>query len=108
MIADLAGKLDDPVSKKPLRATFQLLPPDSAEMIDLQTNWPLLEEMAAKSGGQVFTPEDAADLVAKLAAQAIPTSEHQEKPLWQWWVILVLVVALLTGEWIGRKWAGLP
>jgi hypothetical protein len=107
-IPELAGKLDDPASKKPLRATFHVLPPESSEMIDLQTNWPLLEELAVKSGGQVFTPEDAAELVKKLAAQATPTTEHQEQALWQWWVILVVVVALLTGEWAGRKWVGLP
>jgi hypothetical protein len=112
VIPDLAGKLDDPASrpndKKPLRATFGVLPPDSTEMIDLGTNWAALEELAAKSGGRVYTPEDAAELVQKLAAQRVPHTEHHEKPLWQWWVLLVLVVALLTGEWAGRKWAGLP
>jgi hypothetical protein len=108
-IPDLAGKLDDPADeKKPLRATFNLLPPDSSEMIDLQTNRPLLDELAARSGGQVFTPEDAAELVQKLLAQKIPHTEHYEQPVWQWWMVLVLVVVLLTGEWIGRKWAGLP
>ena len=28
--------------------------------------------------------------------------------LWQWWPMLVLLLVLLTLEWVGRKWAGLP
>jgi hypothetical protein len=111
-VPDLAGKLDDPATprdeQKPLRASFHLLPPDSSEMIDLQTNRLLLDEIAAKSGGQVYTPEDAAELLKKLLAQKIPHTEHFEQPVWQWWMVLVLVVVLLTGEWVGRKWAGLP
>jgi len=112
VIPDLAGKLDDPTSRpgerKPLRATFAVLPPDSTELIDLGTNWAALEELAAKSGGQVYTPEDAAELLKKLAAQSVPHTERRQQALWQWWVMLVLVVVLLTGEWAGRKWAGLP
>ena len=30
--------------------------------MDLETNWPLLEDLAATSGGRVFTPEDAGEL----------------------------------------------
>jgi hypothetical protein len=112
VIPDLAGKLDDPASRpgerQALRATFAVLPPDSTEMIDLGTNWAALEELAAKSGGQVYTPEDAAELLTKLAAQSVPHTERRQQALWQWWVMLVLVVVLLTGEWAGRKWAGLP
>jgi hypothetical protein len=108
---DLAGKLDDPArrdEKKPLRATFSVLPPESAEMIDLGTNRPLLDELAARSGGQVFTPEDAGQLATKLLAQSVTQTKHEEEPMWHWWMVLLLVVVLLTGEWVGRKWAGLP
>jgi hypothetical protein len=92
----------------PGRATFSVLPPDSTELIDLATNWTLLEELASKSGGKVFTPEDASELADLLARQTVPFVEHHEQRLWQWWVVLVLVVSLLTLEWVGRKLAGLP
>jgi hypothetical protein len=92
----------------PMRATFSVLPPDSTELVDLQTNWALLEELANKSGGKVFTPEDASELADMLARQTVPYVEHYEQRLWQWWVVLVLVVSLLTLEWVGRKLAGLP
>jgi hypothetical protein len=93
---------------KPMRAHFTIRPPQSKEMIDLETRWPLLEEIAAESGGRVFTPEDAGDLVDLLVKQSVAYSERYEQKLWQWWVMLVLVLALLTIEWTGRKWAGLP
>jgi hypothetical protein len=93
---------------KPMRAHFTRKPPDSREMIDLETRWPLLEEIAARSGGKVFTPEDASQLVDLLVNQSVAHSERNEQKLWQWWVLLVLVLTLLTIEWAGRKLAGLP
>jgi hypothetical protein len=92
----------------PLRAMFSVLPPDSTELIDLETKWTLLEELAGKSGGQVFTPEEASELADLLTAQTVPYVEHYERRMWQWWVVLVVVVSLLTLEWVGRKLAGLP
>lgn len=122
VIPDLADKLKSlpvpdarpngapatPPVQGPLRATFTVLPPDSTEMIDLETKWSLLEELAAKSGGKVFAPENAAELAELLTRQTVPHVEHHEQRLWQWWVLLALVLSLLTLEWIGRKWAGLP
>lgn len=64
--------------------------------------------VACKSGGKVFAAEDAGALVELLAKKSIPHVEHQEQRLWQWWVLLALVVGLLTLEWAGRKLAGLP
>jgi hypothetical protein len=93
---------------KPMRAHFTIRPPDSKELIDLETRWPLLEEMAAQSGGKVFAPEKAGELADLLVNQSISHSERYEQKLWQWWVVLVLVLVFLTIEWTGRKWAGLP
>jgi len=103
-----AGKPNAGEPGKPMRAHFTMKPPDSKEMIDLETRWPLLEEIAAKSGGKVFTAEDAGQLVDLLVSQSVPYSERHEQKLWQWWVLLALVLALLTVEWAGRKLAGLP
>jgi hypothetical protein len=106
VIPDLADKLR--AGDKPLRAHFTLRAPDSPESIELHTRWPLLEEIAARSGGKVFAAEDAGALVELLAKKSVPHLERREQRLWQWWVLLVLVVGLLTLEWAGRKLAGLP
>jgi hypothetical protein len=107
VLPDFADKTVTPAG--PLRAGFTLLPPESRELVHLQTNWPLLEELAGRSGGnRVFTPEDAMDLADLLAQQSVPVTEHHEQRFWQWWVLLATVVTLLTAEWVGRKLVGLP
>jgi hypothetical protein len=105
-IPEMGDKLRD--AGKPLRATFRVAAPEGEELVELATNYPLLEELAAKSGGQVFAPEQVSGLVEALTKRAVRHEERVENPLWQWWVVLVLVLTLLTLEWVGRKWAGLP
>jgi len=113
VIPDLGDKLNGPAGAdgqpaKKLRATFSVTPPDGEELVELATNYPLLEELSAKSGGQVFAPENTAGLVDALIKRAITREDRAENRLWQWWVTLVLVLSLLTVEWVGRKLAGLP
>ncbi|HKI37960.1 MAG TPA: hypothetical protein VKA46_39260 [Gemmataceae bacterium] len=112
VVPDLGDKLNGPAADgqpaKKLRATFSVTPPDGEEMVELATNYPLLEELAAKSGGQVFAAENTAGLVEALTKRAVTREDRAENRLWQWWVTLVLVLSLLTVEWVGRKLAGLP
>ena len=111
-IPELSDKLQGPPGPdgKPgkLRASFTVLPPEGEEMVELATNYPLLEELAAKSGGKVFTPENASELIDLLTRHEVTREHYSEHRLWEWWVTLVLVLFLLTVEWIMRKWAGLP
>lgn len=93
--------------KKPLRATFVVLPPEPQELLSLETNYPLLEGLAAGSGGQVFEPEQAGDLRDLLARKAAVQVERHDLKLFQWWGMLAAVAGLLTAEWVARKMAGL-
>jgi hypothetical protein len=102
------GPPGSPDADKPLKATFAVTPPESGEMLDLSTDWALLKELAGKSGGEVYTPENAEELVKKLAAENIPHTDPNPEPLWQWPWLFIAVVLLLTLEWVSRKWAGLP
>ncbi|MFO0929310.1 MAG: hypothetical protein U0736_20175, partial [Gemmataceae bacterium] len=109
-IPDLADRLLTSPDKggKPLRADFSVLPPESKETLDLEVNRPLLDDLAAASGGKVYTPLDVGELERLLVNRGIPHVEHHEQRLWQWWGFLALVVALLSVEWALRKMAGLP
>jgi hypothetical protein len=94
------------------RDTFTVLPPEDQEMFQLATNWPLLEALAAKSGGRVIRPEETDRLLELLDERVVQHTQREEQRLWQdrplaWWV-LGLFLALLTLEWGGRKLAGLP
>ncbi len=99
---------DDPKQAGPLKASFTVSPPESLELSDLSTNRPLLEELASKSGGKVYTPEDAQELVQRLVNQNITHTDYTEQKLWHWWTMLIAVAGLLTVEWVVRKWSGLP
>ncbi len=68
-IPDLADRLmlqrpEQGKNPAPLRASLQNgpLPPESKETIDLETNRPLLDDLAVQSGGKVFTPQTAGEL----------------------------------------------
>ena len=94
-----------------LRSTFTVAPPETAEMLHLETNEPLLQELAHVSGGRVFHATDAAELVSVLSQQEAPQqaeTDRTEHKLWQSWWTLLLFLGLVTAEWVGRKWAGLP
>jgi hypothetical protein len=111
-IPELADKLNGPAGPdgKPakLRAALTVAAAEGEEMVELATNGPLLEDLASRSGGQVFAPENAADLLGRLEQRMATREVRVETRLWQWWGTLVLALALLTAEWASRKWAGLP
>jgi len=105
-IPEMVDKVAGPDGKK-LRATFSVSPPESGERIDLSTNIPLLEELAAKSGGQVLPPERAGQIVDLLASRAATRQVTHETDLSHSGWVLFALVALLTLEWLLRKRAGL-
>ena len=76
-------------------------------MIELASNQALLEELASKSGGKVFSAENATELVDLLTHRAVTREHRTERKSWQeWWTLLVFLL-LLSAEWVGRKLAGL-
>jgi hypothetical protein len=91
-----------------LRATFDVLPPDNEELVELSANLPLLEELAATTKGQVFTPDQVAELLEKLATQSATVDHRVDRPFRKSWWTLIVILALLSAEWGLRKWSGLP
>jgi hypothetical protein len=108
VVPDMADQLRAADGSGPLRAAFTVSPRPTSEMTELATNLPLLAEIAAKSGGRAFTAENAAELVDLLARTTAVHDLHMETRLWQAWPTLAVFLALLTLEWVARKWAGLP
>ena len=47
-------------------------------------------------------------MIHRLDAEDSSHAERPEHRLWEWWPILVLLLALLACEWVGRQWVGLP
>jgi len=64
--------------------------------------------LANKSGGRFLKVEDAGELLHLLAPTSDQASRPTEHTLWQSWAMLLIVLLLLTLEWVARKLAGLP
>jgi hypothetical protein len=111
-VPELEEKLRGPAgpdgTPSQLRAIFSVNPTASEEMADLSTNFPLLEEIANKSGGKFFTADQARELIELIKSRSSTHEERVENRLWQWWITLAVLFSLLTVEWVGRKLAGLP
>lgn len=91
------------------KAEFVVAAPPSEEMLDVATDWDLLKNLADKSGSaKVYTPEDASNLVDDLNKKEERALDRTPRPLWLWWPTLIVILALLTIEWVARKWSGLP
>jgi len=81
--------------------------PLAKEFESLTPNTKLLQNIAAKTGGQLLYPADLASFVQKLKTKKAPIQETYSYPVWdQPWVFL-LAIACFTIEWGLRRVKGL-
>jgi len=108
-LADKLQDSQDPLKRKPSRSSFTVAPPPSEEMLDTSSDWKLLQALAERSGaGVLHPPELAGQLVEQINRQEERSDDRDPRALWEWWPTLVVLLALLTLEWVARKRAGLP
>jgi hypothetical protein len=81
--------------------------PVADEFASMKPNRELLEEIAAKTGGEVLTAEDLDRFVAALPSRKAPITEPWIRPLWHHPAFYLLVIACLAAEWGLRRWKGL-
>jgi hypothetical protein len=89
------------------RQTGWVAQPLADEFNRLQPNRALLEEIAAKTGGEVLSVDDLDEFVAGLPSRKMPISEPWVRPLWHHPLFFLFAVACLIGEWGLRRWKGL-
>ena len=81
------------------------------EFTQTQADASFMRQLAARSGGAFFTPDDVSGLATAVATDDdfAPDTRtlRSETPLWHLPYLLLLVVALLAAEWAWRKRAGL-
>ena len=85
--------------------------PLGLEYRQMHTDAALLRQIALRSGGRYFTPATLEDLPDVLAADSsfapMVTSDTTERELWRWPAMAMLILVLLSAEWILRKRNGL-
>ncbi len=106
VIPEIEEKLHGADGRK-LRGLFKVLPPETGELDNLATDWERMKEIADKSGGQMYSANQASELIERLNSRRATRERIMDRPFWQSWWLLIPLLSLLTAEWLLRKWAGL-
>jgi hypothetical protein len=78
-----------------------------AEFVNITADWRTPQIIAQLSGGQAIRPTGAAALWDAFGEGSRVLTERVETQLWDSWWLFVLIVLLLTAEWLLRKKGGL-
>jgi hypothetical protein len=79
----------------------------NTEYYDAEMRAPLLQRMAKETGGRFYTPSTASTLAEDVALSKHGVTVVNQMDLWDMPAVLLLLVALLAGEWSYRKARGL-
>lgn len=79
-----------------------------SERVELAADSGMLNSLAALSAGKVLSPAELDSLAGRLGPARVTKVERRQVDLWNSWPWLLLIVALLTAEWILRKRVRLP
>jgi hypothetical protein len=73
------------------------------EKTRIAMNESLLREMAAQTGGAFFREENLHKLPAAIPDRMRETVVHMERELWSSWIYFLLLLIVITIEWVIRK-----
>jgi hypothetical protein len=117
-LADHLRDPRDPMAPEPARAEFTITTTTNEEMLDVSADWKLLKRLAYESNpdkkstgpeqARVYTADDARELIDRLTRREEKGVDRTPQPLWEWWPVLVVLMGLVTVEWVTRKFSGLP
>ena len=100
-------RVKDPMTESYAETSFQV-ESVSVERQQAVRNVALQEALAQASGGQSADLAEAAALLEALQPDQRTETSVEVVSLWDTWAMFGLVVLLLLGEWLGRKWINLP
>ena len=77
------------------------------EFFGSQMRAPLLRRIADETGGRFYTAANAASLAEDITYAGRGATVQEERDLWDMPAVFILLVSLLTGEWLLRRRRGL-
>jgi len=106
-LADAVGRLrvrvdDAMIGPEPLVADVEVYSPEN-ELRRPETDHALLASLAQETGGRVLAPEEIEELPNLLRNRAVRTPNPITERIWDTPLAFILVLLVLTGEWVGRK-----
>jgi hypothetical protein len=75
----------------------------SRERLDVVRNTPLQQQLADVTGGQACELFELPELLDGLKAKPLEQYSHRQLPLWNTWLMLILVLGMMHTEWLVRK-----
>lgn len=82
--------------------------PHDPEQARLEADHELLRLVAGRTGGSFYQlSDDLKQLAAVLADRSVQIADDVEEPIWDTWLILILLFVLLSTEWALRRARGL-
>jgi hypothetical protein len=97
----------DPGKPEP-EAVLHVMARESSERVELAAARDPLDRLAAATGGRVFADFETDLLPSLIHTRTRSVTRTEEVRLWDQPAFLLLFFAILTVEWIGRKYLGLP
>lgn len=81
--------------------------PLNTEFVDAEMRAPLLRRIADETGGKFYTPATVSHLADDVALSKHGITVVNQMELWDMPAVLLLLLALVSGEWAYRKARGL-
>jgi hypothetical protein len=78
-----------------------------AEYFGAEMRRPLLERIAAETGGRFYTPDTVGSLASDVGYSGGGATVEETRPLWDMPALFLAIVALVSAEWGYRKRRGL-
>jgi hypothetical protein len=91
-----------------VQTSFSVEPSAPTEHLELAADMALPRRLGELSGGVAVKPWTRETALASLRPAKVVTSRRHERPLWNFWPMLAVLVGVLATEWILRKKTGLP
>lgn len=96
----------DPETKEEFELGFEVTTA-SRERLDVVRNTSLQKQLGDISGGQACELYELPEILSDLEAQDIKQYTERQLPLWNTWLILMLVLIIMHTEWLARKLSNL-
>ena len=96
----------DPETKEEFELGFEVTTA-SRERLDVVRNTSLQKQLGDISGGQACELYELPEILSELEAQDIKQYTERQLPLWNTWLILMLVLIIMHTEWLARKLSNL-
>jgi hypothetical protein len=92
----------DPVTNDEVEATFQVSP-TTAEGRSAVRDIAMQRALAENTGGKSYELHEVAALADDVRERSVEEYSNRRLPLWNTWLVLVLGLTLMLGEWLTRK-----